>query len=94
MADRAFPVSETLNAIGRLIIRPHIKIQSRDKGVIPSLYFHDDTNGRTGKIRIGLIRLTISFVIGIGDDDISISSGPQSKTVSNTALGSDYSPTD
>lgn len=55
MADRVFPVMEGLNSSGKMMMRTHIKIQARGKGIIPRLYFHDDTRGRTGKIHVGFI---------------------------------------
>ena len=55
VADRLFPIDILVEPSGQMVMLAHIKIQAKGGGIIPRLYFHDDTKGRTQKIHVGFI---------------------------------------
>lgn len=50
---RMLPVSVEVEPTGQLMMEAHLKIQGGGGPLIPRLYFHDDTGGRTGKMHVG-----------------------------------------
>lgn len=53
--QRRFPVSSDVQQSGRVHMYSHLKIQAGGGDNIPRLYFHDDTDGSTGRMHIGFI---------------------------------------
>lgn len=55
LSERLFPVATQVNPTGLIVMLAHIKIQMRGGGLIPRLYFFDDTRGVTAKVHVGFI---------------------------------------
>ena len=55
MNARTFVVDTSLSPSGLLTMLSHAKIQEQGSGLIPRVFFHDDTGGKTRKIHIGFI---------------------------------------
>jgi hypothetical protein len=53
--QRRFKVSTAVEADGFVIMVSHLKIQVGGGNNIPRVYFHDDTDGATGKFHIGFV---------------------------------------
>ena len=52
---RLLPVAKEVHPSGRTYMYSHLKIAEGGKDLAPRVYFHDDTDGRTGKVHIGFI---------------------------------------
>jgi len=52
---RLLPVAKAVNPTGRTHMYSHLKIAEGGKDLAPRVYFHDDTDGSTGKVHIGFI---------------------------------------
>ena len=52
---RTFEVDPLVDPSGYMVMVCHAKIQATGGGVIPRVFFHDDTKGATRKIHIGFI---------------------------------------
>ena len=52
---RWFGISSAVAADKKIIMQRHLKIQEGGGENIPRIYFHDDTDGNTGKVHIGFI---------------------------------------
>ena len=55
MDARTFTVDTSLSPTGLMTMLAHAKIQEQGSGLIPRVFFHDDTGGQTKKIHIGFI---------------------------------------
>jgi hypothetical protein len=53
--QRRFKVSTDVSSDGFVVMEAHLKIQIGGGNNIPRVYFHDDTDGPTGKFHIGFI---------------------------------------
>jgi hypothetical protein len=53
--QRSFVVDPAVSPSGRVLMFAHLKIQAGGGDNIPRLYFHDDTDGPTGKMHVGFI---------------------------------------
>jgi hypothetical protein len=53
--QRRFPVHDEVDSSGRLHMFAHLKVQAGGGDNIPRVYFHDDTDGPTGKMHVGFI---------------------------------------
>lgn len=52
---RLLPVAREVHPSGRTYMYSHLKIAEGGKDLAPRVYFHDDTDGSTGKVHIGFI---------------------------------------
>lgn len=52
---RIFKVDKTVDPSGEILMLAHLKISEGGGNLAPRVYFHDDTNGTTGKVHIGLV---------------------------------------
>lgn len=55
LASRTFDIDRAVEPSGRIVMLNHAKIQAKGSSYIPRVFFHDDTDGATGKIHIGFI---------------------------------------
>ena len=55
VAIRTFEIDPAVDGSGRILMLNHAKIQARGSSIIPRVFFHDDTDGATGKMHIGFI---------------------------------------
>jgi hypothetical protein len=53
--SRTFPIDTAVKESGQIEMFAHAKIQAKGSSQIPRVFFHDDTNGKTGKIHVGFI---------------------------------------
>lgn len=53
--QRNFVVSTEVDPSGRILMFAHMKIQRGGGDNIPRIYFHDDTDGTTGKMHVGFV---------------------------------------
>ena len=53
--QRVLPVATEVDASGRVLMWPHLKIAEGGGPLAPRVYFHDDTRGSTGKVHIGFV---------------------------------------
>lgn len=53
--QRHFPVAVEVEPTGRIHMFSHLKIQVGGGQSIPRLYFHDDTDGSTGRMHVGFV---------------------------------------
>lgn len=52
---RLFPADEKVDEAKRIHMFAHLKIAEGGGNLAPRVYFHDDTNGRTGKMHVGFV---------------------------------------
>lgn len=50
---RHLPIDERVEPTGRIFMQAHLKVQPGGGPMIPRIYFHDDTKGRTGLVHVG-----------------------------------------
>lgn len=53
--QRRFPVAETVDPTGKVLMWAHLKIAEGGGPLAPRVYFHDDTRGESGKVHIGYV---------------------------------------
>lgn len=52
---RVFSIDERVDPSGRIEMQAHLKVDTIGNPNIPRIYFHDDTQGATGRVHIGFI---------------------------------------
>jgi len=52
---RRFEVDPEVDASGSIVMYAHLKISEGGGDLAPRVYFHDDTEGRTGRVHVGFV---------------------------------------
>ena len=52
---RIFKIDPAVHDSGEILMLAHLKISEGGGNLAPRVYFHDDTNGATGMVHVGLI---------------------------------------
>ncbi|MGW5339839.1 hypothetical protein ACWEQD_15660 [Rhodococcus pyridinivorans] len=52
---RVFDVDPAVDPTGRLTMLAHLKVAEGGGNIVPRIYFHDDTGGKTRKVHVGFV---------------------------------------